>query len=111
MSEQKFANKNELLKTSEPLAWELIKFLIKKLSDEKQRELAEYNELLKLVLAVKKESGENPENLAKIEDVAQKLNAVERIGEMLTPPLTTKEIKQRWMLDSVKKDQAKKSMN
>ena len=111
MSEQGFANKYEALKTTEPSAWELIKFLISKLSDEQQEELAEKIDLLNLALAVKTESGENAKNLRKIEIMAKNLNAVARLGQIMTPPLTKEEIKKQWLLDSVKKDQAKKTRN
>lgn len=109
--EQAFANENETLETTEPSAWELISFLISKLPDEKQEELAEDMDLLNLVMAVKNESGENSKNLRKLAIMEKNLNAVARLGQMLTPPLTTEEIIKRWMLDSVKKDQAKKKMN
>lgn len=103
--------KNEALKTMEPSAWELIKFLISKLSDEQQEELAEKIDLLNLALAVKNESGENAKNLRKIEIMAKNLNAINRLGQFLIPPLTSAEIKKQWLLDSVKKDQTKKRMN
>lgn len=113
MTEKEFGlRKNESLEITEPSAWELIRFLISRLPDKKILELSEKeDDLFNLVLAVKTESGKNMENIKEIEAVADNLNAVARLGQMLTSPLTIKQIAQRWMLDSNKKDQAKKKIN
>ena len=104
--------KNESLEKTEPSAWELIRFLISRLPDKKMLELSDNeDDLFNLVLAVKTESGKSTENIKEIEVVAQNLNAVARLGQMLTHPLTTKQITQRWMLDSNKKNQTKKRVN
>lgn len=112
MSEKEFGLlKNETLAETEPSAWELINFVAAKLPDEKQEELSEDMDLLNLVLAAKKESGENSKNLRKINIIATKLDAVEKLGQLMTPPLTKEQITKQWLLDSVKKDQAKQVMN
>lgn len=100
----------KVLKT-EPSAWELLRFVITRLPEETQEALSNDLELLSLVVAVRGESGEDIKNLRKIAIKSRNLNAIEKLGQMLNPPLTEKEIIKLWVSDSIKKIQTAELVN